>query len=101
MVLRPTYADENHGGQGKWKCPGYWDQNLRSAVIGARSTIRTRRRTGRRRFVCRGARRGDEMSDEDEDVNAGMEKPVVFPEDMVSLSQMEMAKKMTEIVGTG
>jgi len=97
VVLRPTYADANHGGQGKWKCPGYWDQNIGSLMRCAFNySDEAKNETPQVRLPWRAP--GDAMSDdEDEDVNAGMEKPVVFPEDMGSLSQMEMAKKMAEI----
>ena len=94
-TLRVTYADENHGGQGTWKCVGYYDTVLQS-VTRCSFNYKEDKDAPRERLPWR--KLGDEMSDdEQDDVQAGMDKPVVFPDDMHAMAPMEMSKKMVEI----
>ena len=97
QVLRPTYKDENHRGQGKWKCTGYYDTNLQSMVHCAFNySEEGKSESPQTRLPWR--KPGDEMSDDEEDdVNAGMQKEVTFPEDMGLLPPKEMASKMLQI----
>ena len=96
-TLRVTYEDENHKGQGKWKCNGYWDTNI-AAVVHCNFNYSDEVKSGAPQTRLPWRQPGDAVSDDEaEDVNAGMEKPVEFPEDMGTLPPQEMAKKMMEI----
>ena len=96
-TLRVTYEDENPKGQGKWKCNGYWDTNI-SAVVHCNFNYSEEVKSGAPQTRLPWRQPGDAVSDDEaEDVNAGMAKPVEFPEDMGTLPPQEMAKKMMEI----
>ena len=97
VTLRVTYKDENHKGQGKWKCPGWWDKNINSLVkCSFNYSDEAKDETPQTRLPWR--KPGDEISDDEEDdINAGMEKPVEIPEEIATLEPVEMAKRMLVI----
>ncbi|OUS44337.1 hypothetical protein BE221DRAFT_78223 [Ostreococcus tauri] len=97
VTLRVTYKDEHHKGQGRWRCQGYWDKNIGGLVkCSFNYSDDAKNDTPQTRLPWRHP--GDEISDDEEDdVNAGMEKPVEFPEDLGTLPPIDMAKKMLEI----
>lgn len=95
--LRVTYEDANHGGQGQWKCHGYWDSNI-GGVVRCSFNYSEAAKSGAPQERPAWRHPGGEYSDdEQEDVNEGLDKPVTFPEGFGELPPMEMATEMIKI----
>jgi len=96
-TLRVTYHDENHKGQGKWKCLGYWDKNINGLMKCAFNYSEdAKNEAPQERLPWRHP--GTEYSDDDqEDVNEGLDNPVEFPDGFGELPPMEMASEMIKI----